>query len=203
MQKNRTKEKAGREQGIWALIKCDLTALGNLRLLCFSALLAAMGVVLGVMAKLIFGEGPLRITFENLPIIFGGISFGPLVGAVIALVADLCSCLYAGQAPYPLITVGSMCIGFLAGVVGRYLLRRGRYLSLLITELIAHGVGSVLLKSWALYTFGYAWPLLLPRIPIYIAIATLEALVLHMLFSNRSFLRMLQTLDPAERGEKP
>ena len=163
----------------------NLPLFGNLRVLCLAAMLAAMGVVLGYLAKLIFGEGMIRITFENLPIVFGGIVFGPFVGAGIAVVADLASCLLAGQAPVPLITVGSLSIGFLSGVLGRYVLRSRRYGSLLVIELAVHAVGSFFLKSLALHLyFGFAWQLLLLRIPTYLLIAVFEAFFLCVLLRN-------------------
>lgn len=186
----------------WSALRRDLAVFGNLRALCFAAMLAAMGVVLGIIAKLIFGEGPLRITFENLPVIFGGITFGPFMGGAIALVADLASCLYAGQAPYPLIAAGSLSIGILSGLLGKYLLRRRGYLSLLLTELSVHTVGSILLKSYALYTFGYGWPLLLPRIPVYLTISALEALALHALFKSAHLTKLLHTLHPEQKEKK-
>ena len=183
-------------------VRHDVAVFGNVRVLCFAAMLAAMGVVLGIVAKLIFGEGPFRITFENLPVIFGGISFGPFMGMAIALVADLGSCLYAGQAPYPLIAIGSLCIGFLSGLMGKYLLRRRGYLSLLMIELVAHTVGSIVIKSYALYTFGYSWILLLPRVPVYLLICALEALVLKILFSNSHLSHLMKLLYPKRKRKK-
>lgn len=188
--------------GLWKTFRRDLAVFADLHALCFAAMLAAMSVVLGIVAKLIFGEGPIRITFENLPVIFGGITFGPFMGAAIALVADLTNCLYAGQAPYPLIAVGSFAIGLLSGIVGRYLFRRRGYLSLLLTELTVHTVGSVLIKSYALYTLGYGWPLLLLRIPIYLTVSVLEALVLHALFKSTHLTKLLHSLYSEKKERK-
>ena len=115
-------EKAGETFSPKQRLRRDLAVFGNLRALCMAAMLAAMAVVLGYLAKLLFGTGPFRITFENLPIIFGGLLFGPFMGAVMAVVADLCSCLFSGQAPYPLISVGTMTIGLASGFLGNYLL---------------------------------------------------------------------------------
>ena len=189
-------------KGFLRELRQDLSVFRNLRALCFAAMLAAMGVVLGIFAKMIFGEGPLRITFENLPVIFGGITFGPFMGMAIALVADLGSCVYAGQAPYPLIAVGSLCIGFFSGAVGKYLLRRRSYPYLLLVELTAHTVGSILLKSLALYTFGYGWPLLLPRIPVYLLISALEALLLRALFGSDQLTRLMKTFYSVKKEKE-
>ena len=169
----------------------DVAVFANLRVLCFAAMLAAMSVVLAYLAKLIFGLAPFRITFENFPIIFGGISFGPFVGAMIAAVADLCSCLLSGQAPNPLIMVGSISIGILSGVLGGYLIRGRRLLCLFSIELITQLIGSIVIKSLALHIyFGYAWLTLLPRVPVYLGIIVAEAYLLLTIFKSKQ-LRVL------------
>ncbi len=162
-----------------------------IRKLCLCALLCAMSVTLAYVAKMIFGTGPLRLTFENLPILFAGVVYGPLWGGAVAVVADLCSCLFAGQAPVPLITLGALCIGLLAGIVAR-LLRRTTFPALLLTELAAQLIGSVGLKSAALHIyFGYPLLVLLPRLPIYIGIAIAESYLLFMLLSHPAIRRHL------------
>ena len=178
-----------------AKLRVDIGAFGNLRVLCFAAMLAAMSVALAYLAKLVFGTGPLRVTFENLPIIFGGISFGPFVGAMIAVVADLSSCLLSGQAPNPLILVGAISIGVMAGVFGRYVFVGRGWLSLLVTEAIAQTVGSVILKSWALHAyFGYSWLLLLPRVPVYLGIIIAESYLLYAICKNKQLLLLLERI---------
>ncbi|MBE6702640.1 MAG: folate family ECF transporter S component [Ruminococcaceae bacterium] len=187
------------KRGFTHQLRRDLTVFGNLRVLCLAAMLAAMGVVLGYIAKLLFGTGPLRITFENLPIIFGGVTFGPFMGAAIALISDLCSCLFSGQGPNPLIAVGSASIGLLSGFLGNYLFRRRRFFPLLLVELLTHLVGSVTVKSLALHAMGYAWPLLLPRIPIYIGIACCEAALLRVLLQSQHLIQLLEKVHPSKK----
>ena len=185
----------------WAQLRRDLAVFDNLRVLCVAAMLAAMGVALAFLAKQIFGTGPLRITFENLPIIFGGLSFGPFMGAAIAVISDISSCLLSGQGPNPLIMVGSASIGILSGLLGNYVLRRRRFLHLLVIGEVTHLVGSVLIKSAALATMGIAIPTLLPRIPIYIAIACCEAAILRVLLQNRYMQKFMHRINPDPREE--
>lgn len=173
----------------------DLTLRG-LRVLTLSAMLAAMSVVLAYLAKLIFGTGPLRVTFENLPIILGGMAFGPVVGAAVAVVADLSSCLMAGQTPFPLITVAAASVGVVSGVLGRWVFKSRRYLPILIVELSAQLVGSVVLKTVALYLFGYHWALLIWRLPVYLGIAAIESFLLFVLWQNKQIARHLDGLMP-------
>lgn len=181
--------------GIRGAVLKDVTALGQVRVLCLCAMLSAMSVVLAYLAKLVFGLGALRVTFENFPIIFGGIAFGPLAGALVAIVADLCSCLWAAQAPNPLILVGAAAVGVTAGVLGRYVLKKKQWWSLFWVELAAQFLGSVLLKSFALHVYyGYAPLLLLLRVPIYLGIAICESYLLCAIYKNKSFVALLERM---------
>ncbi len=174
----------------------------GLRVLTLSAMMAAMSVVLAYLAKLIFGTGPLRVTFENLPIIFSGMAFGPVVGAAVAVVADLSSCLMAGQTPFPLITVAAASVGVVSGVLGRWVLRSRRFWAVLLVECSAQLVGSVILKTIALYTFGYHWALLVWRLPVYVGIAAVEAFLLFALWHNKQIARHLDGLMPQKGGKR-
>ena len=60
-------------------------------------MLSAMSIVLGKLLAVNLGE-VLRLSFENLPIIFAGLAFGPLAGAAVGLVADTVGCLLVGYA---------------------------------------------------------------------------------------------------------
>ncbi len=166
----------------------------TVRTLCVCALLCAASVTLGYIAKVIFGTGPLRVTFENLPIIFSGMVFGPLWGTAVGVIADLLSCLFAGQAPLPLITVGTAVVGMVAGI-SAYSMKKRTFSALLVTELSAQMLGSALIKSLALLVY-YPLPALLPRIPIYIGIAIAETSLLYTLFKNPAIEKFIQKEQP-------
>ena len=191
MQKNIGKNQAGckEKRGL----RRDIMLLGNVRVLCMAAMFAAMAVVLGYLAKLIFGAAPIRVTFENLPIIFCGVSFGPFAGGACAIVADLASCLITGQPINPLITVGALCVGFVSGFVANYILRGRNFISVLVIEFLAHLIGSMILKSLALHLFwNVAWATLLLRIPVYLFITVLEAYFLWVLFKNKNVCKLIK-----------
>lgn len=99
----------------------ELKLFGNVKVLAVTALLAAASFTLPFLQKA-FGPGPLRLTFENLPIFLTSFLFGPTVGGVTALCADLISCLYSGMAPIPLITVGAVLVGVISGTMFKYVL---------------------------------------------------------------------------------
>ena len=173
--------------------KRDTKSHARVRMLVLCAMLAAMSVVLAYLAKLIFGLGPVRVTFENLPIIFGGVTFGPVAGVMVALTADLCSCLWAAQAPNPLILLGSALVGAVSGLLGRYVFVGRRWLSLLFVELFTHLVGTIAVKTWALHAYyGYHVLTLLPRVPLYLAIAVAESYLLSVLYRNKGISTLLE-----------
>lgn len=164
----------------------------EVRMLCFAALLAAMSAVLAYFAKLIFGYGFLRFTVENLPILFAGVCFGPLVGGAVGLCADLISCIAAGMAPNPLISLAALLVGAVAGLLSKYCFRGRRPWQLLAVSLLSHAVGSMLIKTVALHLYyGYETVLLLPRIPLYCGIAVLEGVLLSVLLRNRQILSLV------------
>ncbi len=165
----------------------------RLRVLVFTALLAAMSVILAFIAKKIFGTFFIRVTFENLPIVFCGVAFGPVPAVLAGVAADLCSCLFAGQAPLPLFTVGAASIGLISGLLGRYVREKPCYARFLLCELAAQTVGSILIKSFALHFF-YQTPyaVLLWRVPLYIGIAAAESLALSLLFRHPQISKMLE-----------
>ena len=93
--------------------------LKNVYVLVYAAMLAAMGVVIGIFCKnfLNFGNGLFRITLENFPVIIAGIAFGPVVGACVGAVADIIGCILYGYAINPLITAGAALVGLISGLV--------------------------------------------------------------------------------------
>ncbi len=160
-----------------------------LRITVFSALLSAISIVCGKYLAFNMGEF-IRFSFENLPIIFAGIAFGPIVGALVGAVADLIGCLLVGYAINPIITVGAAAIGLISGVY-RFLPEthgRGRYiLKLSLVIFAAHLVGSVIIKSFGLSVF-YDMPLIilmLWRLLNYVIVGSLEGFLLYHLVKNK------------------
>ncbi|MBQ7153065.1 MAG: folate family ECF transporter S component [Clostridia bacterium] len=174
--------------------KRDLKLFGNVKVLCVSALLCALTFVLAFAAKLIQGTSPLRFTIEGLPIILSGILFGPLIGAVIGVGSDLLSCALSGQAINPLITVGVACIGLLAGLISHYIRTKPGLLQIILCESVSHLVGSVVIKSVALHTYGYEWAYLALRIPIYIGVIVIESILLYLLLQSKIIQKEIRRL---------
>ena len=152
-----------------------------------SAMLVALSAVIGYVCKTIpalnLGTG-LRITFENLPIILAGVMFGPVAGGCVGGVADLLSCLLSGQTPIPLVLVGSVSVGLASGLFARVFIRKQGFLRIAVAEVMAHLIGSVIIKTVALYfVFG---PIVLYRIPISIGIVAVEILLMYAMYKNKN-----------------
>ena len=151
-----------------------------------SGLLTAASVILATVAKYIFNESALRLTVECLPIFIGAFAFGPIVGGAIAIGADLISCVIAGMAPNPLITIGACYVGVCAGVAYKYCFtKRFQKIRIVFAVFIGHIVGSMIIKTLALQIYYRMGIIVLFRVPIYIAIATIESIVLCILFKNK------------------
>ena len=172
----------------------------RVRRLCLAAFLVALSFLLGWLAKALQGTSPLRFTVEGLPILLGGLCLGGVYGALIGVTADLLSCLLAGQAPLPLITVGAAMIGLIPGLFSRLFLRKQpiytaspSYPVLLLLTAAAHTVGSIFIKSYALSQF-YGFDTLLWRLPIYLGVILLESYLLHLLLHSHPIRRELERL---------
>ncbi len=166
---------------------------GSVKRLALAAMLTAMSVVIGIFCKTVlnFADGLFRITFENLPIILGGIFFGPVTGGLIGAASDLLSYLLSPQTypPNLVVTLGAAVIGITSGVISRFIIRRHGPLQFAIAGGVAHIIGSMIIKSVGLFTF-YSW-LVLWRIPLYLVIAPTEILIITLLYRNSAFRRLI------------
>jgi len=168
----------------------ELRLFGNVRVLATAALLSATSIILAFIAKSIFGTGPLRLTFENLPVFLSSFLFGPVIGTLTAICADLVSCLITGMAPLPLITIGAGAVGAVSGIVYRYILpNKNIKLRIAVSVITGHLIGSMIIKTIALYDwFGVS---VLFRIPLYLVTSVIEALILIYLFKSKAFMNQI------------
>ena len=166
-----------------------------LEVLIFSAFLAALSIVFG--KYLAFSIGPvLRFSFENLPVIMGGVLFGPAVGLLIGVVADLVGCVLVGYAINPIVTLGAAMIGLCSGLFYRVCSRFPQLPRLAVAVTVSHLAGSVLIKTWGLAAF-YDMPfllLLLWRLLNYAIVGCAECALLYYLLSHRAIRSRLERL---------
>ncbi len=167
-------------------------------MLAYSAFFAALSIVFGKYLA-ISGGDVLRFSFENLPILFAGIVFGPIVGGAVGAVADLLGCLLVGYAINPILTVGAAAIGVLSGLLAMLLNKFGCLplsAKVIICTGVPHIIGSVIIKTFGLSAF-YDIPLfqlMLWRLLNYLIIGVLEGIILWYLLKNKLIISQMNSV---------
>ena len=140
------------------------TSRTSVRTLVMLALLVAMSIVFSRVLSI--STGFVRFNLGSLPVLLAALLFGPGAGFAVGAVADIIGGVLAGYAINPLITLGAGAIGLVAGYAWQKLPDYRTGLRLSISVLLGHFVGSMVINSLALRIFyGYAWSVLLARIP--------------------------------------
>ena len=174
--------------------KKGYSAFKSVNVLTLAAMLTAMSVVIGIFCKtfLNFGNGLLRVTFENLPIIMSGIFFGPIAGGIVGAATDLISYLLSSQVypPNLIVTLGATMVGAVSGVISRYVIKKSGYLQIIISGAAAHIIGSMIIKPIGLFQF-YSWAVLV-RVPMYVVIAPIEIMLICLIYRNRNFRKLAE-----------
>ena len=146
----------------------------HLRMLLVMSMFSALSIVFGKLLAFNIGD-TVRISFENLPILFAGIFLDPLHGMIVGVVADLLGCFIVGYTINPIITASAALIGFCAGLFFRCTKPLPQAARIFIAAFAAHLLGSILLKTIGLIVFyGSPSVLFLVR-TYYLAIAGIEA----------------------------
>ncbi len=180
---------------------------GNLRVMMAAALLCALSIVCG--KYLAFNiTGSIRFSLENLPILLAGVYFGPAVGGVVGVAADLIGCFLVGYTPLPFVTAGAAVIGVSAGVIAWYIcprhINRLGTPRVFVPVMTAHILGSMLIKSVDLSKFeGVPYPVTLGwRALTYLFIGTLEGTIILLLAKNKLFTGELTKLMQKKGGTR-
>ena len=177
------------------------TAFKSVQALALASMLTAMSVVIGMFCKtfMSFGGGLFRITFENLPIIISGLTFGPIVGALVGAGSDLISYLLSPQIypPNLIVTAGAAAVGIVSGIMAQYVIPRRGMMQVILSGGAAHVVGSMIIKPIGLFQFYGI--LVLWRIPLYLVIAPLEIAIICWLFKRNSFRKLINGVSPLKQ----
>lgn len=176
--------------------RVSILGFSDLRSLCISALLCAAAVVIAYLCKFLTLNISIRITFENMPIILCGYLFGPIPGLLCGLCADLVSTAvsqYGIGGLNPILTLGAGAVGFTAGAVSHWILKKGKEsIRLLVSVFAAHITGNILIKSFGLWLYYRSpLPVLAIRIPQYLAFAVIEFLLLSLILRSRGIRKAL------------
>lgn len=169
----------------------SLKIFGNVKVLVITALFIAMSIVLGKFLS--FTVGPVRLSFENLTVLMSGIMFGPVIGLITGVTADVIGCILYGYAINPIITLGAASVGFVAGLVSAFCFKKNLLLNILFSVVLAHIIGSLIIKSVGLYVyFKYPMEALILRIPSYAIISTAEFYIIYLVMKNKSLIDQMK-----------
>jgi len=166
----------------------------NIKIIAVCGMLAAISFLIGWVCKTYMTFGPIRITFDNIPVILAGICFGPLCGAAVGAIADLLSCVFSGFSVNIVITLGAASIGAVSGIVSNYILKKRGAVQVFTSTISAHIIGSMIIKSIGLSIIGFGGFVLFYRVPLYICISVIEFYVIYLLLKNKTFNREIEKI---------
>ncbi len=170
----------------------DIKIFGNVKVLVISALFIAMSIVLGKFLAFNITNS-IRLSFENLTILMSGIFFGPVIGLVTGIVADLIGCVLYGYTINPIITLGAGSIGLLSGFISHYVFTNKPFVNTLLSVVVPHIIGSLFIKSVGLYLmYGTPMEVLVIRIPTYAIISAAEFYIIYLLMKNKALKSQLE-----------
>ena len=159
------------------------------------SLLSALSIVCGKFLAIPVGD-TMRFSFESTPLFLAGFMFGPVIGGIVAFVADILGSILRGYDINPLITLGAVFIGVSGGLSYKLFENMPLFFRIFFSVLLAHVIGSVLIKSLGLYLF-YHTPftvLILGRSINYLIMIFIDTVVLYFLYKSRSFKKLLESL---------
>ena len=167
----------------------------HLQVIACSSIFVALSIICGKYLQIPIGE-ILRFSFENLPIIFSGIVFGPIVGLAVGILADLLGCVLVGYAINPLITLGAAVIGLFSGLCAYLSKRLPLTVRLIPTVAIPHFLGSVVIKTIGLASW-YDMPILelmLWRLLNYTIVGVLEYILLLVILKSKAITSQINSI---------
>ena len=172
----------------------------HLRVLLLMSLFIALSIVLKLLA--FPKSGLIRISFENLPILFAGITLGPVCGMIVGLSADLLGCVVLALEINPLVTLGAAATGLFGGLVFSLTKPMPLPIRIVLSALAAHAVGSLLIKSFGLaYLYNTIYPMVVVLRSYYLLIAIAEALLILTLFKSKVVNALYKMLGSKKRQE--
>ena len=138
-----------------------------------------------------------RITFENLPLILSGYIFGPWIGLLTGICADITSTAptYGLGNINPILTLGSASVGFIAGVVSHYIIPKTSVFQIFATTIISHIIGNMVVKTLGLYIYYGTSPVeIWIRIGVYLGIAIVESLIITAILKSKGIKKAIGAL---------
>ena len=159
----------------------------RVRKLVLLGLLTAISLVLSRLC-VIYLTPSVKINFGNIPLLLGGLLFGPVAGGVIAAAADILGAAFlSGLGWYPPLTVGACLMGVVPGLLRRIAVSNPSVWRIGIVVLISNLVVGMCWNTWWLHVLYQTpiWSLLLVRVPLYLGMTVVETLALTLLLRSK------------------
>ena len=166
------------------------------RTLAYSALLAALSVVLARMI-IPMPNASTRFSIEAVPIFLAGMLFGPVPGGLVGFTADLVGCLFSGYGYNPIFCLPPILYGLCGGFARFFICEKPNLLRLSLGWLPPVVLGSVLYQSAALALiygkdiFYKSYLIYLSSRSVQFAVTiVLDILIVYLLCKSNIFKRM-------------
>lgn len=136
----------------------------NLKAVTAGAMMAALSIILERFLPITPPSNmmDIRISLSNIPLIIASVLVSPFVGAIAGVVSDIIGCFISGYAPFPLLTVAPLVMGYLPGII---LNKKSKYsfIRVLTAVVVTH-----ILASFLITTFGLCVMRGVPFIPMFV-----------------------------------
>lgn len=167
----------------------------NTKRITFLAAFTALATLANIFVIPLNGGGN-YISLLYIPCFFAGIFLGPLCGFAVGALSDVIGMLINPLGPWlPLITLASGLLGFIPGVVFKYVKIKSKTLKLLISVglcLVICTCGLNTLATYLAYSKGKTfWVYLGVRLPLQIGVAVINFIVIWDLLQFNALTKML------------
>lgn len=151
----------------------------------YIAVLAAVNVALNAFGVPLPGYAT-KLSFTYIPCFIAGIFMGPFAGLLVGLIGDVLGMLINPQGAWiPLITLGSALMGFIPGVICRYL-KLNIYIKIGISLVAVLLICSMGINTYGLFTvLGRGrtfWVYLAARMPMQSIIFAVNSVLIYVLY---------------------
>lgn len=158
----------------------------NIRTITFAGVLIAMNLILTRVLAIDIGTS-MRINVGMTPLFLASLWFGPVVGGICGLSADLLGCLMDGFAPNPFISMTAVLAGVLPYIFKQYVFHSRMNAWKITVVLAVHGlIGSLGFTTLGLHIYyGTPWSVLYAgRIPQTIALVIANTILVSILYQS-------------------
>lgn len=156
----------------------------NTRSIVFLGLMAALSIVLTRLLSITVDPHTLRLSLGNVPVILVSLWFGPIEGAVVGFIADFIGAnVFSPYGWNPLLAPSSAIMGLLPAIIYKAFRNKFSFLNVLAVTLLTNCAGTIAYSTFALArmsNLSYLYVLSI-RLPVYIAVAAVEAVCIYYL----------------------